>query len=129
MPDPTVAMSRYRHAQFRQALHAQGLDDSASSVWRVHDFDSSLRSVTLGLVEQVELALRGRLDVAAGARFGSRWYVDPRSFRATFDHGAMLRRVRSAPAHAADPAVGSAWRRPEERRGGEQGRSRWLSYS
>lgn len=110
MPDPTVAMSRYRHAQFRQALHAQGLDDSASSVWRVHDFDSSLRSVTLGLVEQVELALRGRLDVAAGARFGSRWYVDPRSFRATFDHGAMLRRVRSALEHAADPAVGSAWR-------------------
>lgn len=110
MPHTTVTMSRYRTAQFRDALHRHGLDSSADAVWRVHDFDSVLRSVTLAMVERVELALRGRVDDAASTRFGPRWYLTDRAFRTTFDHRGLLVRLRSALDRTADPAVASAWR-------------------
>lgn len=106
----TGTLSRYRAAQFRQALSERGLDASDASVWRVHDFDSAFRSVALGLTEQIELSLRARLDVVAAAGFGSRWYLDERAFRDTFDHRALLRHARTALDRTADPAVGSAWR-------------------
>lgn len=113
MQDASAATSRYRAAQFRQALRERGLDPSDASVRRVHDFDSALRSVTLGLSERIELALRGHLDALGAARFGSHWYLDRRAFRDTFDHRALLRHARAALDRTADPAIRSAW---QERR-------------
>ncbi|PZO59135.1 MAG: hypothetical protein DI639_09710 [Leifsonia xyli] len=113
MQDASAAISRYRAAQFRQALRERGLDPSDASVRRVHDFDSALRSVTLDLSERIELALRGHLDALGAARFGSHWYLDRRAFRDTFDHRALLRHARAALDRTADPAIRSAW---QERR-------------
>lgn len=110
MPDTSSTISRYRTAQFRQALRERGLDASDASVQRVHDFDSALRSVALGLSERSELALRGHLDTRGAARFGSHWYLDRRAFRDTFDHRALLQRARAALDRTADPAIRSAWR-------------------
>ncbi|WP_186377095.1 Abi family protein [Curtobacterium pusillum] len=110
MPDTTVPTSRYRTAQFRQALRDRGLDHSGASVRRLHEFDSTLRSVSLGLSERIELALRGHLDAAGAARSGSHWYLDRRVFRDAFDHRALLRHARAALDRTADPAIASAWR-------------------
>lgn len=109
MPTTSVTMSQYRTAQFRQALRERGLDASDAAIWRVHDFDASLRSVVLTLIAQIELALRGRLDAVVSTHFGPRWYLDPRAFRDTFDHESLLVRLRHALDRAADPAVSSAW--------------------
>ena len=110
MPNTIVPTSRYRTAQFRQALRERGLDHSDASVRRVHDFDSAFRSVSLVLSERIELALRGHLDVLGAARSGSHWYLDRRAFRDTFDHQALLRHARAALDRTADPAIRSAWR-------------------
>lgn len=109
MPTTSVTMSQYRTAQFRHALRERALDTSDAAIWRVHDFDASLRSVVLALIAQIELALRGRLDVVTSAHFGPRWYLDRRAFRDTFDHESLLVRLRRALDRTADPAVASAW--------------------
>lgn len=109
MQHTPIIMSRYRAGQFRQALRAHGLDHSASAVLRVHAFDSAVRSVALAMTEQIEVALRGRLDHAAGAHRGSRWYLSPEAFGDGFDHRLFLDGARRALDRAHDPAVRAAW--------------------
>ncbi|MGN8049270.1 Abi family protein [Curtobacterium sp. 22159] len=102
-------MSRHRAEQFRQALRERGLDASGPSVHRVHAFDSAVRSSLLALTEQIELALRGRLERAGNERFGPRWYLAPSAFRAGFDHAGFLDRAGAALSRAQDPAARATW--------------------
>jgi len=110
MHDTTIGMSRYRPGQFRQALVDRDIDPSTETLRRVHRFDSALRSIALALTEEVELALRGRVDEAATRRHGPRWYLHAEAFRRGFDHGALLRRAADALDRSHDPAVRSAWK-------------------
>lgn len=109
MQQTPVSMSRHRTAQFRRALIDYHLAPSDDAVLRAHAFDSSVRSLAMALTEQVEIALRGRLDVAVEARVGVRWYLSPSTFAADFDHAAFLAVARRVLDRSLEPAVRSAW--------------------
>lgn len=109
MHDTTLGMSRYRAGQFRQALVDRDIEPSDETLRRVHRFDSALRSIALALTEQVELALRGRVDEAATRRHGPRWYLHPQAFRRGFDHSAMVRQAAAALDRSHDPVVQRVW--------------------
>jgi abortive infection bacteriophage resistance protein len=98
-----VAISTYRHEQFRQALLARELPAADADVDRLHEFDGQLRIVLLSLVERIELALRGRLDVVGVDLAGPFWHLDPRSFRQRAPHGVLLTRFSQALAQSHDP--------------------------
>ncbi|WIB26377.1 Abi family protein [Curtobacterium sp. MCSS17_015] len=98
-----LAVSRYRHEQFRQALRAHDLPASDADVDRLHEFDGQLRIVLLSLVERIELALRGRLDEAGIDSAGPFWHLDPRSFRQHAPHGVLRARFSQALARSHDP--------------------------
>lgn len=104
-----VTMSQHRGDQLRHALRSRGLDASDGAVRRAHEFDSAFRSITLGLTERIEIALRGRVDAVARHRRGLHWHLDPRAFRTAFDHGSFLRRAAEALDRAHDPLVQRVW--------------------
>lgn len=104
-----VTMSQHRGDQLRHALRSRGLDASDGAVRRAHEFDSAFRSITLGLTERIEIALRGRVDAVARHRRGLHWHLDPRAFRSTFDHGSLLRRAAEVLDRAHDPLVQRVW--------------------
>jgi hypothetical protein len=105
MPHRPLAVSTYRHEQFRQALRAHELPASDADVDRLHEFDGQLRTVLLSLVERIELALRGRLDEVGVEMAGPFWHVDPGSFRQRAPQGALRARFSQALARSHDPEL------------------------
>ena len=62
-------------------------------------FDRKLRLLVMDAVERIEISVRAAMSNAIAARHGAHWYLNPRLFSRTFDHGRFLNDIKQQIGH------------------------------
>lgn len=88
----------YRLSGFFRSFYSKGsnaehkfqADTNFSAVLNLYEFDTQLRSILLGGIERVEVAVRAVINNIMAEKYGSHWYLEPKLFIKQFNHQRFL---------------------------------------
>jgi abortive infection bacteriophage resistance protein len=63
-------------------------------------FDRKLRLLVMDAMERIEISVRAAMSNTVAARHGAHWYLKPRLFSPTFDHGRFIADIKGQIGHA-----------------------------
>lgn len=80
--------------QVRDGSHTFDAGTTFDDVLTLYVFDRKLRLLVLDALERVEVAIRAALTDTMSVAHGPHWYTEPRLFKSTSSHAALIRGVR-----------------------------------